>query len=100
MAQKLKMEIRLSDETKDAIAMINGVMENVPDLLLEIKDRLLQLFKSSEAITLDNDSFSAFTTDKGLCFLKFGDELLGLMTTLGARYGERGFVVPTSFERK
>ena len=98
--QGTRIELRLSQKTKGAIEMINGGMENAPDLLLELKDRLLELFKSSEVITLDNDSFSASTTDKGLCFLKFGDDLLGLISTLGARYGECGFVVPASLERK
>ena len=80
--------------------MIYGVMKNAPDLLLEFKDRLLQLFESSEAVTIENDSFSASTTDKGVCFLKFGDELFSLVTALGARYRQCGFVVPASFERK
>lgn len=98
--QDAKIELRLSQETKDAMEMLNGIMENAPDLLLEFKDRLLQLFEGSEAVTLDNDSFSASSTDKGLCFLKFGDKLFSLVTALGARHRQRGFVVPASFERK
>jgi len=98
--QETRIGLRLSQKTKGAIEMINGGMENAPDLLLEFKDRLLQLFESGEAVTLDNYSFPAFSTDKRLCFLKFGDELFGLVSTLGARYGQRGFVVPASLERK
>lgn len=80
--------------------MTYGVMKNAPGLLLEFKDRLLQLFESGEAVTIENDSFSAPATDKGFCFLKFGDELFSLVAALGARYQKRGFVVPASFERK
>ena len=78
--------------------MLRDISQNAPDLLLEAGDRLLQSLQSCKAITCDYDVLSASGANTRLGVLKFGDEFFRLVSAMGARYRQRGFVIPSSFD--
>lgn len=96
--KKAEVSIRLSQSAKDAIQLIYDVMEKAPDLLLEFKDLLLEQMQGSDYVVSDLEALTAPQTDEHIVFVKFGDEFFRLVSAMGARYRQRGFVVPSSFD--
>ena len=94
------VEMNLERESKSALNLFRLIAENDPDLLFESLDGLLKSLKVGKAGSGDRHGLPAATADAGLSFLKLGDEFVGRMAALGARYRHRGFVVPTSLSRE
>jgi hypothetical protein len=93
----LTVELNFDRESKSALNLLHLIAENDPDLLLESLDGLLESLKIGEATTCDCDGLTATAADAGLALLKLGNEFVRRVAALGARYRQRGFVVPRSF---
>ena len=78
--------------------MFQLIAANDPDLLLESLDGLLESLKGGEAITCECNGLPATGADTSLALLKLGNEFVRRMAALGARYRQRGFIVPDSFD--
>jgi hypothetical protein len=91
------VELNMDRESKTALNLLHLIAENDPDLLREFLDGLFESLKISKSLPCDGDGLPATAADASLAFLKLGNEFVCRVTALGARYRERGFVVPRSF---
>jgi hypothetical protein len=94
----LTVELNFDRESKAALNLLHLIVENDPHLLFESLDGLLESLKIGESLTCDCDGLPATRADTSFAFLKLGNEFVCRVTALGARYRERGFVVPRSFD--
>ena len=97
----IEVHLKISPQMNEAIKLLQDIGDNAPDLLSEVAFKeLLQIIEGGKFICIDHIDPPAPGTSITIQFLKFSDEFMGCVSTLGALYRQRGFVVPVSFDER